>query len=61
MVKLNEADLDVIANELLGYRSFDKSSAPSLNAGKALDGDRAALRKLVKAAARIARDKAERE
>lgn len=51
---LNEADIDVKANELLGYGVLDYNpdhSASTL-AAAALNGDRAALRKLVKNAIR---------
>jgi hypothetical protein len=60
-ITLNEAGLDVVANRLLGFGMFDQNSKPTPDALSALSGSRAALRKLVKAAARMARDEIEAE
>ncbi len=55
---MNEAAIDALANRILGYRSFQYDSQYPVNdlAFLALDGDRKALRKLVKDAIREARD-----
>ena len=51
---MNEAGLDVIANAVLGFRSFDENSTPTERAQKALRGDRTALRLIAKEVARRA-------
>lgn len=51
---MNEAQLDVITNRILGFGLFDKNSTPSARASSALAGDRTALRLIVKDVARAA-------
>lgn len=53
---MNEAAIDVIANEVLGYGvlDYDTTYRASKLAAAALNGDRKALRKLVKDAIRAA-------
>lgn len=53
MPRINEASIDVIANRVLGYRSFDTTSMPTEEVQNVLsNADRRNLRKLVKIAIR---------
>lgn len=51
---INEAGIDAIANRVLGFGSFDKSSTPTPDAVSALSGSRRHIRRLVKTAIRNA-------